>query len=287
MNGQPAGTPDVREGQYWNSPAMRFWADHHERIDRLLAGLMQVALDLAAPQPGERVIDIGCGSGTTVLELAARVGPTGHVLGIDIAERSVARARERITAAGLRHAEVVLADVSTYAFPPSRFDLAFSRFGVMFFADPIATFGKLRRAMKPGGRLALAVFRTRQENPWIMAAMAAIAHLLPPAAPPGPEEPGQFAWANPERVHRILEGAGFREVSLTPHDPAMPLAGPGGAAEAADFAMQIGPAVRATLGASAEFREAVRSGLEAFFRSQDGPQGIVLPGAIWVVRARA
>ena len=287
MADRQAGPSSPSEAEYWNSAATRSWADRHEPIDRLFAGLTRVALDLAAPGPGERAIDIGCGSGTTVLELAARVGPGGHVLGADISRHSVARARERIAAAGLRQAEVVLADVSTHAFAPGSFDLAFSRFGVMFFADPTASFANLRPAMQPGGRLALTVFRAREENRWVTDQMAAVQHLLPPITPPGPEQPGQFSWADPARVHRILEGAGFRDVSLTPHDPPIRLAGPGGAADAADFAMHVGPAVRATLAASASEREAVRSGLEAFFRSQDGPQGIVLPGAIWVVRARA
>ena len=283
-----ASSPNAREVQYWNSAATQPWADWHEPIDRLFAGLTQVALGLAAPKPRERVIDIGCGSGTTVLELARRVGPSGYVLGADISKQSVERAQERIAAAGIRQAEVTLTDVSTHTFAPNSFDLAFSRFGVMFFSDPTATFSNLRNAMKPGGRLALAVFRTPQENRWATAPVAAVRHLLPPITPPGPEEPGQFSWADPARVHRILEGAGFKEVSLTPHDDsAMLLAGPGGAAEAADFAMRVGPVVRATSNASAQQREAVRSGLKAFFQSQDGPQGIALPGAIWVVRARA
>jgi hypothetical protein len=133
----------------------------------------------------------------------------------------------------------------------------------------------------------LAVFRTPQENRWQTAPVAAVRHLLPPITPPGPEEPGQFSWADPIRISRILEAAGFKEIVLTPSDPAMRLAGPKGAAEAANFAMQVGPVVRATLDASDEQREAVRSCLETFFQSQEGPHGIVLPGALWIVTARA
>ena len=104
---------------------------------------------------------------------------------------------------------------------------------------------------------------------------------------PGPEDPGQFSWADPARIQRILGGAGFRDVSLTPHHPAMRLAEPGGAEQAVQFATSVGPAVRAMLGASDAVREAVRAGLHAFFQQLDGPQGIVLPGAIWIVKARA
>ncbi|MGA9282688.1 MAG: methyltransferase domain-containing protein, partial [Pseudolabrys sp.] len=102
MPEQPVGLPNAREVQYWNSAATRPWADQYEPIDRLFVDFTQAILDLAAPQPEERVIDIGCGSGSTVLALASRVGPSGYVLGADISKQSVERARERIAAAGLR-----------------------------------------------------------------------------------------------------------------------------------------------------------------------------------------
>jgi ubiquinone/menaquinone biosynthesis C-methylase UbiE len=215
MTDQQTDSPNAREVQYWNSAQTRAWADEYDVIDRLFAGLTRVALDHAAPKLGERVIDIGCGSGTTVLELAARVGPTGYVLGADVSKPSVEKARERITAAGVQQA-IMLCDVSTHTFPANSFDLVFSRFGVMFFADPVAAFANIHKAMKSDGRLAVAVFRTPQENKWATAALAAVRHLLPPITPPGPEDPGQFSWADAARVHRILETARFQDISLTP-----------------------------------------------------------------------
>ena len=159
MADQQAGSSNAVQIEFWNSAASRAWADEHERMDRAVAEVTKALLDLAAAQPGERVLDIGCGGGTTVLELAARVGPNGHVLGADIAAQSVARTRERIADAGLRHAEAIVADVSSHSFGADSFDLSFSRFGVMFFSDPAAAFANVRGAMKPGGRVAVAVFR--------------------------------------------------------------------------------------------------------------------------------
>lgn len=281
-------TPNTSQIEFWNSAATRSWAEQHASVDRLLADVARIALESAAPQPGERVIDVGCGSGTTVLELARRVGPAGHVLGIDVAQASVARAAARIAEAGLAQAEVVQADAATHAFEPEAADLLFSRFGVMFFADPTAAFTNIRRALAADGRLVLAVFRSRDENRWATGATAVLRDLLPPAPQPGPEEPGQFSWADPARVRRILEGAGFREVALTPHEPSMHLAGSGGGAEEAlQFALHfgpVGPALRAEPGKAAE----IEARLLDFYRRHEGPQReIVLPGAIWIVTARA
>src|SRR6266446_4265285 len=283
MAEQEARSPYTTEAEYWRSAATRAWAEQHERQDRALAGLAEATLGLAAPRLGEQVLD----SGTTVLELAGRVGPNGHVLGADISQRSVARARERVAAAGLRQAEIICADAATHPFAPGSLDLAFSRLGVMFFSDPVAAFANIRRAMKPEGRLALAVFRKPEENPWPNAPLDAVRHLLPPLTPAAREGPGMFSWGDPARVHHILKDAGFGEVSLKPVDLEYQLAGAGGAAEAAEFALLFGPLTRILPGLPREQHEAVRLALEAFFDNHVTPQGVTLPAAFWVVQARA
>lgn len=283
---QPALSPFGAGAAFWNSEGSRSWTDRHELADRAFAGLARAALARAAPQPGERVLDIGCGSGTTLLELAALVGPDGHVLGADIADRSVARARARIAAASLGNAEVVCADVATHAFPSGAFDLVFSRLGVMFFEDPVAALTNVRQAMRRDGRLGFAVFRTPAENAWPSGAFQAVRHLLPPMPRPGPDDPGMFSWADPARVDRILSGAGFRDVTLSPADVSVQVAGEGGVAEAVAFSTLFGPMSRILPDQPEATVRAVRSALEDYFRPLATPQGVFLDSAFWIVQAR-
>jgi SAM-dependent methyltransferase len=221
MAEQQPNPANTAQREFWNSPATRAWADQHERMDRALADFTKQILEFAAPRPGEHVLDIGCGGGTTTLELAARVGPSGHVLGADISEHSIARVRQRIADAGPKQAEAIVADVSVYPFAPASIDLVFSRFGVMFFADPTAAFANVCRAVKPGGRLAVAVFRTPKENLWPQGPLDAVRHLLPPIPMPGRPgpvllgRPGAGA-AHPQR-RRVPRGVAD---AARPDDPA-------------------------------------------------------------------
>jgi ubiquinone/menaquinone biosynthesis C-methylase UbiE len=150
---------------YWNGPHGKIWAKEQEKRDRDHAALTEAGLALAAPKPGERVLDIGCGSGTTTLKLAAHAAPSGEAIGIDISGPmlAVARARAAQTPARVRFIE---ADATDYAFDSESFDLAFSQFGVMFFADPAASFRNIHKAMKKDGRLVFVCWRGAFENPW-------------------------------------------------------------------------------------------------------------------------
>jgi SAM-dependent methyltransferase len=268
---------------FWNSEATRRWVTEQARIDRLFLGVTEAILAAATPRRGESVLDVGCGTGTILLRTAEAVGPEGQVLGIDISEQQLALAQRRIDDAGATNARALLDDAGTHDFPTAVFDLAVTRFGVMFFADPVAAFSNIRHGMKPGGRLALAVFRPGSENPWATASLVAIRHLVTPPAPPGPEEPGQFGWGDPERVRRILGGAGFRDVVLTPLDLAITIGR--NATEAAEFATFIGQGARLLHGLPDTTREAARSAFETFFKAYEGPDGVSLPGGLWIVSA--
>ena len=271
---------------YWNDHAARTWTAFQERIDAVFAPLTAVALDAAAARPGERVLDIGCGCGTTALELAQRVGPTGHVNGFDVSVPMAARARERIATAGLQQAEIVVADAAECAFPPAGADLLFSRFGVMFFADPGAAFANLRRGMRPGGRLLCAAWRKLAENPWFSTPLEAAGALLPPAEALEPNAPGPFAFADGARVKALLAGAGWQDVGTCAVDVGMRLAPAGQIAEATEFATRVGPLARAMAEVGPDVQSSVRAAVADRLRSHDGPDGVTLPGAIWLISAR-
>jgi ubiquinone/menaquinone biosynthesis C-methylase UbiE len=272
---------------YWNDRAAVTWTAMQDRLDAMFTPLTARALDAAAPLAGERVIDVGCGCGATVLELARRVGPDGRVLGVDVSEPMAARARERIADAGLGNAEVKVSDASTFGFAPGQADLLFSRFGVMFFADPAAAFANLRGGLRPGGRLLFACWRPMTENPWFLVPTQAAAHLLPPTPPMEPDAPGPFAFADADRVRRILGTAGWSDVVLTRQDVPMRLAGPGQIAEAADFATRVGGLARALAEATPELKVRAAEAIAAALPDYDGPEGIRLTGSIWLVSARS
>jgi SAM-dependent methyltransferase len=279
--------PNAEQVQYWNEVAGPRWVVFQERLDAELGGLSQRALERAGPAAGEAVLDVGCGCGGTSLELARRVGPRGRVLGVDVARPMLARARERAAAAGALQLRFVEADAQTAALEPAAFDLVFSRFGVMFFADPAAAFANLRRALRPGGRVAFVCWQKLQDNPWVLVPLGAIAKHVPLPPPPAPGAPGPFAFADAERVRGFLEAAGFRDVAFD--DLREPLRLGGGSIEGAvEFLLEVGPAATALREADAgpELRArvgaAVREALEPFVR----PSGLELGSAAWIVRAR-
>jgi SAM-dependent methyltransferase len=238
-----------------------------------------------APREGERLADIGCGCGATTLELARRVGSGGGVLGVDISAPMLAVARERAKAAGLDQAHFIQADAQIYAFEPA--DGAFSRFGVMFFAEPVVSFANLRRALRPSGRVVFACWREPRENPWMMAPLQAIYQHVPKLPPQGPEDPGPFAFASAERVRRILNDAGYKGIEMERVALAFDIANGGGLDVAVQAAMQIGPGSRALAGHTPETREAAAKSIKELLAPYVRGQSVTLAGSIWIVTARA
>lgn len=198
--------------QVWDGPDGDFWAGHEARFDEAVAAYHRRFLDAAAIAPGEQVLDIGCGNGQTTRDVARLAAP-GGALGVDLSSRMIEQARRRATRQGIGNARFEQADAQIHPFAAGAFDVAVSRIGVMFFGDPVAAFGNIGRALRPGGRLALLVWQAREHNPWMteLSQAVALGRALPTESP---EAPGPFSLADPDRVRRILATAGFTEIIL-------------------------------------------------------------------------
>ena len=272
---------------YWNQQAGPVWVAYQERLDRQIGPHGERALALLAAQPGERVLDLGCGCGASSLSLAAQVSPGGQVLGLDLSEPMLERARERAAAAGLSNASFRVADAQTAALEPASFDAAFSRFGVMFFADPVAAFRNVRTALRPGGRLSFVCWRPVAENDWVLVPMAAAAPYLSLPPPAAPDAPGPFSFGAAERVRGILEAAGFEAIRIEPAELPMTPGG-GDLGEAADTFLEVGPVASALreMKADDSLRERVRLAVRASFEPHQQAGRVELGSAIWLVQAR-
>ena len=270
---------------YWNGPNGQRWTDRQAEQDVLLTPVTQALIERAEPRPGERIIDVGCGCGGASMALAERVAPTGFVLGIDISGPMLSRARE-LAPEGMP-VDFVLADATVYPFDPQHFDLLASRFGVMFFAEPAVSFANLRRALRPSGRMAFACWREPRENPWMMVPLQAIYQHVPKLPPQGPEDPGPFAFASEERVHRILGEAGFKKIEMEPVALSFDIAIGRGLDAAVQAAMQIGPGSRALDGHPPETRAAAAKSVKEMLTPYVRGDAVPLAGSIWIVTARA
>jgi ubiquinone/menaquinone biosynthesis C-methylase UbiE len=270
---------------YWNGPGGQRWADRQAAQDILLAPVLDVLIDRAKLKTGERVIDVGCGSGATTIAFAQKVGPSGHVFGIDVSGPMLARARA--SAPKELSVDFVQADATVYPFDPASLDLLASRFGVMFFADPALSFANIRKGLRPSGRLAFACWREPRENPFFMAPLQAAYKHVPKLPQQGPEDPGPFAFASEERVRRILAKAGFTGIAMEPYPLSLDAAIGHGLDGAVQGSLEIGPVSRALEGQPDEIRAAVAQSIREALAPFAKGDTVLLPASIWIVTARA
>lgn len=276
---------NAEQRTYWNEQAGPIWVQMQERMDAQIGAHGARALAVLAAKPGERILDVGCGCGDTALAIARQVGAAGRVLGIDISGPMLARARERAAKAGLANVAFEHADAQTHALPVASFDALFSRFGVMFFEAPALAFANLARALKPGGRVVFACWQPIPANPWVGVPMAALANVLQLPPPPPPDAPGPFAFADTERVRKILSEAGLGDIAFRSEQLPM---GFGNVDDAADFLTDMGPASRAIreAGGGEALREKARAAIRDAIVPHAKSGRAELPSAIWVVSAR-
>jgi ubiquinone/menaquinone biosynthesis C-methylase UbiE len=260
------------------------WVSQQAAISDVFASVTLVSLDAAAAKPGEHVIDIGCGTGDTLLAFAKVVEPSGSVLGVDVSVPMLGFAKRRVVEAALGNVTCTLADATSHAFEPHWADLVYSRFGVMFFDEPIKAFTNIRSGMKAGGRLVFVCFRSMPESPWFRVPIEAARPHVPPQPPVDPLAPGMFSLAREERVRGILTEAGFRETALKATD--VPIHGKD-ITQSMAFITQAGPLPALLENASDEQRaratEAVRNALAANI----GADGRGLHVGLWLVSALA
>jgi SAM-dependent methyltransferase len=273
------GGPNAAQIAYWTSNG-RTWVAMQGALDAQLRDLGLAAMAALGVREGERLIDIGCGCGDTTLELARRVAGGGSVLGADISAPMLEVARRRAGELGLGWARFVEADAQIHDFEPA--DAAFSRFGVMFFADPAAAFANIRGALAPAGRLAFVCWRALAENHWMTIPMGAVAPLLPPTPPPPPNAPGPFAFADRDRVHGILSEAGFTQIAIEPHDQAI---GQRDLETTVRTSLNVGP-VGAALRENPLLKAPITAAVRAALAPHAGADGVKLPSATWIVTAR-
>lgn len=276
--------PNSGQIQYWNEEAGPRWVKGNAMLDTMLEPLGEQAVARADPAPGASVLDVGCGAGATTLSLARRLGPDGVVTGLDISAPLLALARERAAEANLKNTRFELGDAQTQALD-TPFDLVFSRFGVMFFADPDAAFANLRRSLRGDGRLLFVCWQEVRRNAWMLEPMLAVApHVaLPEPAPEG--APGPFSLADPERVRGILERAGFKGVALESTELPLQLGGARTVDQAVQFLIELSP-IGAVLRDTEDPAPAIDA-LREMLASRMGSAGIELDAAAWLVTAHA
>ena len=275
------------QAAFWNDQPGQNWVSFQPQLDAQLTEITDQLLAASAPRPGERVLDIGCGAGGSTFALADAVGSTGSVLGLDVSAPLLAHAEERRRGLGLGQVSFALADAQDHPFAPGGFDLAASRFGVMFFADPVAAFGNIARALRPDGRLVFVAWAGPEHNPWFTLPQRLAVARLGPVAPTPPDAPGPMAFRDAGRVVGLLEAAGLRDVRAEAVDLGLP--NPGGLDAVLALVGNIGslPRVLREKGGTPEDRAAILAAIRSELAAFVTPDGVRLPARVIVYAARA
>lgn len=276
--------PNHEQQEYWSGGEGRHWIDQEASYDQMLAPFADALLDAAALESDDLVLDVGCGTGPTTCAAAALV-PGGRAQGVDISAPMVAAARRRAERAGLANVSFEVADVQSDPLPTG-VDVAISRFGVMFFADPVAAFTNIAAALAPGGRLAFVCWQPVTANQWLTVPMAAVAAVVGPPTPTPADAPGPFSLGDPDRIRSLLAAAGFGDVTVGALESPLVVGGATSLDDAVGF-LATGRMIRNALGdtppaAVERAVAAMRTALEPYA----GPDGVTLGAATWVVRAR-
>ena len=273
---------DDEQTKLWNGHAGRAWVETQQVLDQMFKPLEGLLVEAVSAGSGHRVLDVGCGTGSTTLAVARLLGEKGRCVGIDISEPMLTAARARAERESTP-ASFVRANAQDHAFEPASFDMIISRFGVMFFGDFVRAFANLRRAARDGAELRFVAWRSPSENPFMTTAERAAAPLLPNLPARRPDAPGQFAFADQRRVHRILEESGWDEIDIRPIDVACTLP----EKELVRYLTRLGPLGLILQEADDRTRTQVIETVRAAFEPYVHGAEVHFTAACWMVGARA
>jgi len=281
--------PNFDQIACWNGDMAANWVEHNALMEAMLAPVGERILDTLSLPATARALDVGCGCGLPTLSLAQRIGPDGSVIGIDVSAPMLALAEELAVQDTADRAEVTFleADAQTHAFKPESLEIVFSRFGVMFFDDPVAAFRNIHNALTVNGQLAFCCWQPRAVNPFMtMPAMAAL-ELLPAPPEMPPRTPGPFAFAEADYVEAILTQAGFKDIAITPISHPLVFGSGLSVEEIVERLVNIGPIAQmvreAPEGLQQAIREKVIAAVSPFYEQSSG---MTLDGQFWQVTAR-
>ncbi len=271
------------EQDFWSSDPGKQWVIDQKPMDASMANLVTALLETAEPQPGHRVLDIGCGTGAVSLAFGDAVGPDGAVLGLDISDVMIARAQQR--AEHTPHVSFRTGDAQVDALPEGPFDIITSRFGVMFFSDPKAAFRNFAKNLAPEGKLVFLVWGPRQDNPWMTLPSRTAMAKLGQVDPPQPNAPGPFGLSDIHYLEGILEASGLPNPKV--EDVTIDLVPEGGAEGTASLAMRIGPvaSIMRDKEASDEDRATIHANLIETFRPFETDGNIAIPARLFMITA--
>lgn len=273
---------------FWNGNTGLGWVRFQDQLDVMLKPFSNAAMERAMPMDGADILDIGCGCGDTSLELGRRAGPSGHVTGIDISQPMLARAQKRGTEALADNVSFRHLDAQTGQLGEQTRDIVFSRFGVMFFDEPVRAFSNMKSALKPGGQMVFICWQPPKQNQWVQVAVDVVRRHVELPPPPAPEDPGEFAFGDADRVRRIMAGAGFSDISIDAFESPISLAGGVNLDDTVDFTMMMGPASRAiaSAGDDTELRGKLSEEMRDTLAPYETENGVIMGSACWLVSAQ-
>jgi len=278
---------NTAQAEHWNTgDGVAHWITNQARYDRMHAPFTALILEAAALRPAENVLDVGCGCGGTTLAAARLVAP-GRAAGLDLSGPMLARARADAEAAGLANAVFQQGDAQVQELEPGSFGTVISRFGVMFFADPVAAFANIRSATRPGGRLIFVCWQPMAANQWMLVPGAALAEHLPPPDPGPADGPGMFAFADPDRLRPILAAAGWRDIEISSEHAPILVGGGGSVDDTVEFLRTATMGRTMLAGADAATADRALASLRAALTPYADADGVRLGAAVWLVQAVA